>query len=842
MLFRAPGGSIELACFRMRPKAVWQDGEAAALLLAVRAACRSSLACPAHWVLAMAVRNCLWHTFAMGCLTTGAGPRLTARLLSRVALLFESAPILEWRTAAEDAAAHLGGPHPAMLPELGPALYCLRRHLVRISDRAGEILPWSPPVGLALWLSAHVWELTIAQAHLAQFLLESSGYARPARLEASASSGGHRLAPSTPYAPSVPRLTLASLARATGLPAALLTLPRLPPSSPYAQTVPRLTLSTPLQQPAHPTAVCQPPPEVPAAGIASRTRQRVGRDPQPLAARGLAPVVGSFYQTAHLGVVYVVAVLDHGVLCGFVARDESSDQDSDTEEEGLPLPPPRVDQVLCSRHGFICWSPPLSPEDAPMELRDAAVRWDHERATREDGALCASLAKDLRPGGRLARQPTAHGMERNPLLMGHPPPGFRLLLLPRQRLSRGFMTIVGCNPGPRRELSALQRDALRMWRLEACVGGCATFVNLRKRVRTHLERLHGPVKPGLELRMRLSPEEAAALLAYGVTPTLVRHRGRHLVLFPGSSAPQFLGVEGAAALMGVTATSAGPGLEWLLRLANGGVQLPGALQPIAPATGTLRAVEMLGSAIQLDVAALILRHADSLVMASEDRLTLAEHFAGLGLATWAATRVWPGARPLFFSDSCSLARHCLRCCWPKARVCDAAESKESLRCFPKRVFSLIAGFPCNLHSGLAHGVAFSDKLSSLDILFLALEPLRWGEDAPTIVLLENTSGILPGAFLALCARLLTTFGEDYHWSAGVACPSLHADVPTSRLRVYLLAVHKQRATDPSSWPVLEGSLYYEALMPIPMHRGVDAQAPGDQDAAPALVGPEGQAP
>ena len=851
MLFRSPGGTVELECLRMSPgHCRWQEGEAAALLLAVRAACRSSSACPWHWVLRMAVRNDPWHSFTMSCLTTGAGQLLTTRLLSRVALIFESGPIAAWRTAAVAALATSCASHPAMLPELEPALACLRKQFVRVSDRAGEMMPWSPPPGLALLLSAHAWGLTHQQAKLAQFLFDASGHTRWSRLETSAggarllagSPALPRLPPSSPYAPAEPPPAPPALCQPPALPA-VDCQPAPPPPSPPPLLLPPSPpppSRSPSPPPPSPPPFTPPPsPPPPVVPVASRTRWKVGQYPQPQAACGSVPRVGCFYQTAHRGVVHVVAVLDRGVLCGSAAHDDLSEQGSDSEEdEPRPLIA-RVERILLSRHGFVDWSLPLQPEDAPTELRDDAARSALEHASRESDLLCASLVRDLKPGGRLTRQPSAHGMDRNPLLMGHPPPGFRLLLLPRQRLNRGFMSIVGANPGPKRQLSALLRDAFHMWRLDGCAGGCGTFINLRRRVRTHLVRVNGPVGPGRELRMRLSQEEAAAIPAYVVTPTLVRHRVHHLVLFLGFAAPQYLGVKGAAALMGVTDTSAGATLEWLLRLAGGGIQLPGELKPVAPASGTLRAMEMLGSAIQLDVATRLLRHADAMVMASESRLTLAEHFAGLGLATSAATQVWPGAKPLFFSDSCPLARHCLGSCWPEATVCDVAESKESRRRFPRRVFALIAGFPCNSHSGLARGVAFSGKLGSLDILLEALEPLKWGGEAPTIVLLENTSGILPGAFLALCARLLTSFGKDYHWLAGVACPSLHADVPCCRLRVYLLAVHKQRATDPASWPVLEDRARLEALLPIPIRHGL-ATTPGGQGAAPAPGAPEGR--
>ena len=795
MIFLTTAGAIELDCVELGPKSHWREGEAAALLLAVRALCRSSSACPFHKLLSLCVRsNSAWGDLETCCQVTGADKPLTSRLVSRVAQILGSAPIAAWRKAAQAAAPFSGTQHPAMLPELGLALTCLRAQFVRISDRANEMMPWSPPLGLALQLTARAWDLRTHQAVYAQALYDSwrmNGWAAP------------------------------------------LTLPLPPSPPPHVPSAPLQASLAQHQQPAPPAAGGQPSQALPTAGAAPRARLRVGANPQPRSAFGAAPCVGCFYQTAQYGVVHVISISGLGVLCGFVAHDGLSDQSSDSEGEDAPQSrPTRVERITLSRHGCVCWSTPLAPEDAPSELRDDAALSALRHASSVSAARCASLARDLRPGGRLTRQPPSHGMDRNPLLMGQPPIGFGLILLRRERLEHGYMSIIGDNLGPRRELSARVRNALQMWRLEGCVGGCATFPNLRLRVRTHLERVNGRALPGKELTMRLSAEEAAALLTYGVTSTLVRSKGRHLIVFPGSSAPQYLGVEGAAALMGVTSASAGETRDWLLRLSKGGVRLPGAPKPMAPATGTLRAVEMIGSAIQLDVATRLFRHADAMVVASESRLTLAEQFAGLALATSAATRVWPMARPLFFSDSCPLARNCLESCWPGVPVCNAAEGWESHRCFPWRVFALIAGFPCNVHSGLAHGIAFSGKLSALDVLFSALTPLRWEEGAPTIVLLENTPGILAGAFLHLCARLLVEFGEAYHWFAGVACPSLHASVPTRRLRVYLLAVHKQRATDSASWPVLEGSAKLEALLPIPTYRGL-VSPPGDQGAASA---------
>ena len=809
MRFRTTSGAVELGCIQLGGRAGWQEGEATALLLAVRALCRSSSACPWHSLLSLCVRTTgitsAWDNLGTCCLASGADKQLASRLVSRVAQVLSSTSITAWKAAAEVAAASAPSSrphHPAMLPELGPALRCLRRQFVRISGRANEMMPWSPPPCLALQLSAQAWDLRPEQAVHAQALYDSwmvNGWA------------------------------------------VSLTLPLPPPSPPYAPTASAQSPPAQRQQPAVVAACGQPSPALPVVGGAPRVRLRVGTDPQPRAAFGAEPCVGRFYQSALYGMVHVISISGRGVLCGLIAHDMLSDQDSESgEEEDAPQSrPARVERLTLSRHGSVYWNTPLPPEDAPSELRDDAALVAIQRANLVSEALCASLARDLRPGGRLTRQPLSHGMERSPLRMGQPPPGFGLILLPRERLDRGFMSIVGDNLGPRRELSALVRDALEMWRLGGCVGGCATFANLRLRVRTHLVRVNGQVEPGQELTMGLSAEESAALLAYGVTMTLVRSRSRHLILFPGSSAPQYLGVVGAAALMGVTVTSAGETLGWLLRLARGEIRISGAPKPIAPDAGTMWAMGMIGSAIQLDMATRLWRHADSMVVASEGRLTLAEHFAGLALATSAATRVWPGARPLFFSDSCPRARHCLESCWPGATVCGAVESRESQLLFPWRVFALVVGFPCNLHSGLAHEIAFADKLGALDSLFSALTPLSWGEGAPTIVLLENTSGILTGAFLHLCARLLVEFGGAYHWSAGLACPSLHAGVPTCRLRVYLLAVHKQRATDPASWPVLEGSARLEALLPIPTHRGL-ASTPGGQGAASASGDSEGR--
>ena len=271
--------------------------------------------------------------------------------------------------------------------------------------------------------------------------------------------------------------------------------------------------------------------------------------------------------------------------------------------------------------------------------------------------------------------------------------------------------------------------------------------------------------------------------------------------------------------MGVTEKSAPRQYRWLLKLADGRVTPVGALAPTPPPAGTMRAMEMLGAAMQQQVVVRLLTYADRMVRQEVCRDTTAEHFAGLAVATSAAHIVWPGSKAVYFSDTCPMARACLTACYPAATILERAEHVGRARRRSLRAFLLIAGFPCDLHSALARLAVWEQQLAALQTLYAALAPLCWGADAPTVVLLENTPGILAGVFDVCCAGLLARF-PAYYWMVGTACPSLHADAPTSRHRVYWLAVRRDQLSPREAWPTLEGGELSDALRPIPLRRGL----------------------
>ena len=175
--------------------------------------------------------------------------------------------------------------------------------------------------------------------------------------------------------------------------------------------------------------------------------------------------------------------------------------------------------------------------------------------------------------------------------------------------------------------------------------------------------------------------------------------------------------------------------------------------------------------------------------------------------------------PSYFSDTDSTARACLKACYPRAVVCCSAEASESVDLLPRGLFLLIAGFPCELHSALAHDPSWSAQAGSVDVLCATLVPLTWGAEAPALVPLENTVGILSGVFDRVFAMLVLYF-KDYYWSVGTACPAWHADMPTSRMRVYWLAVRRDSALPVSSWPQMGAHARAEVLRPLPLQPGL----------------------
>jgi hypothetical protein len=525
-------------------------------------------------------------------------------------------------------------------------------------------------------------------------------------------------------------------------------------------------------------------------------------------------MAGRFYWSALHGFVYACSPVVSGVLCLLVGRD------LEDVPEGHAAAGLQVETSVLSRHGSAAWREPAAAALVPRELREAACAWEADEAAAATSRRLAALARDVRPGGILAApSPRTRGRPRHPLLDGQAPHLMHLLLLPRVPLTEGFGSLVGGNVGPRRTISDHVLGCLRLWNVSQCAGGVVSFAQTRTKVRAMMVSAGMPTPEGAEAETALAPEDGVALVAFHVTVTLTGFRGRHLIYLDGSAGPQYLGVSATAALMGVTAITAPPLHGWLMALAEGAVRPEPGVAPLTAEVGTMRAVCMLGLAMHLGVVERLMRHAEAMVRDDVPRLVTAEHFAGLAVATAAAARVWPQSRAAFFSDLDGVSRSCLRACYPGAFVCPRAEDPSSLARFPKGAFLLVAGFPCSPHSVLARQVLWEDQVLAVDVLLAALAPLAWGDDAPTVVLLENVTGILSGVYDLLCRSLSAKF-PDYRWMVGVACPSLHADSPSSRGRVYWLAIRTDRLSPPEAWPRLGADETAAALQPFPLQRGL----------------------
>ena len=535
-----------------------------------------------------------------------------------------------------------------------------------------------------------------------------------------------------------------------------------------------------------------------------------------------SPMAGRFYWSALHGFVYACSPVVSGVLCLLVGRD------LEDVPEGYAAAGLQVETSVLSRHGSTTWREPAAAALVPRELREAACAWEADEAAAAASRRLVALARDARPGGVLATPPPRiRGRPRHPLLDGHAPHLMHLLLLPRVPLTEGFVSLVGGNVGPRRTVSDHVLGCLRLWNVSQCAGGVVSFWQTRTKVRAMMVSAGLPTPEGAEAELALAPEDGAALVAFHVTVTLTSFRGRHLIYLDGFAGPQYLGVSATAALMGVTETTAPPLHGWLMALAEGAVRPEPGLAPLAAEAGTMRAVCMLGLAMHLGMVERLMRHAEAMVREDVPRLVTTEHFAGLAVATAAAARVWPQSRATFFSDLDNVSRSCLRACYPGAFVCSRAEDPSSLAHFPKGAFLLIAGFPCSPHSALARRVLWEDQVLAVDVLLAALAPLAWGDDAPTVVLLENVTGILSGVYDLLCRSLSARF-PDYRWMVGVACPSLHADSPSTRGRVYWLAIRTDRLSPPEAWPRLGADETAAALQPFPLQRGLAWERQGDR--------------
>ena len=484
--------------------------------------------------------------------------------------------------------------------------------------------------------------------------------------------------------------------------------------------------------------------------------------------------LGSFYEDQDSRIFFAVEAQALGLLCLRMGRGTGWD----CRMRGAGgMPPVALEEFHISAHARVWLGRRLGPHEVPEELNCAVDHWMRNRAR-------ARAVRSIRTGA-LSRPPKRrHG--RHPLFDGEPPEGMHLLLLPRAPARGTFWEAVAGNKGPRRAMTAAVTRDLREWGLLGTIGCIAMAAARRLRARGTRTRL------------------TSTTVAY----TLCRHRDRHLVLLRGPGrAPQFLSTRAALALMGVTRLTAPRQYRWLV--------------PAAGASGPspIAALSMIGAAIHLGVVSRILRHADRLVRADVPRRTCGEHFAGLAVATAAATGVWPTITPVAFSERDAAAVAFLRAAYPRATRVRLAESAEARHAFRRGLFLLTAGFPCERHSALSD-YAWDDVTQDIDRLLQTLQVLAsydlaetGGMDLrPVLVLLENVAGILYGAYDRLCASLWTTF-PDYTWFVGWACPSEHVECPGRRRRVYWLAVRGDCLAGRGDWPMLTPSERLLALRP-----------------------------
>ena len=198
------------------------------------------------------------------------------------------------------------------------------------------------------------------------------------------------------------------------------------------------------------------------------------------------------------------------------------------------------------------------------------------------------------------------------------------------------------------------------------------------------------------------------------------------------------------------------------------------------------------------------------------RDTVAEHYAGLGVASGVAARVWPGARTVFLSESNQLAQDCLRSCHPGCPLHPDAHDPTVADAFPARVWLLTAGFPCEPHSSLV-AVCEANVHRNVDGLRRALAPLARG--AADLVVLENTPGILRLGFDLVCHMLPTTY-PLYAWNVGLLDPCVHTNDPVARLRVFWVGIMRCIRVDardgqpdaplPTVYPRCRSTLYASA--------------------------------
>ena len=809
-----------------RANAPWMPGEASAFLAVLRHALRAHPGDCLHFLTAAAIRATVLQAFGRSCILLRLAPAMAARVLGRLRLMHSNNAVLRWM---EDGGKISDGPCGRTTLAFKVARAYTRKQLLRIAQQACELPPYfhskghsSPPDSTRLAdtasPSAPAWPHTDL-LFVPLNAVDCALFAPPPALQ-------HLAA--VPYGAAY--AWWASGMLVTPVPAGASAIN----NNGGTESGALLLLAEAAGRSA--TMACDPPhaairPSTTTSG-AGHPLSSADRHAVPVAPRrslrtcGTALVQlaqpGEYRLTRRFGVAFLAEDTPSGLRCFYLNDDDPAEPVLSGElVAGTEF---CVSVCTLSMHGrSLRDSHLVAHECAPRELREFASTWTlaRDRLRLEQG-----LRRDLLEGGPLCSPPLPHGLARHPLHDGVPPPGMALLSMERVTPTRDFMEVVhlcgGFNCGPRRSMPDRVLSSLQNWRLAGLRRGCATYPSVLERVQGYIRRAGMTVATGEEYLIKLTPEDSINMASYRITPCLVRRDHRHLILLgcPRGGGPQYLGVMGAAALMGITPSTAKALHSWLLRLANGKVAPDGSPACLPAATGVIRAVSMLGAAMQQCMVRRILRYANSLLLPSATRTrSSAEQFAGLAVATTAAQQVWTNLRPLYFSDTDPLARACLAACYPHAKICCSAEAPTDTCFLPRGLFLLIAGFPCNLHSQLARDPDWDAQAESAELLCAALVPLTWGTEAPALVLLENTVGILSGVFPRVCALLVLRF-QDYHWMVGTACPSEHADMPTRRKRVYWLAVRRDISLPVSSWPQMGLDARAGALRPLPLRSGM----------------------
>ena len=469
--------------------------------------------------------------------------------------------------------------------------------------------------------------------------------------------------------------------------------------------------------------------------------------------------------------------------------------------------------------------------DVPMSARDGSLEMARWSSAAWEAARLAALAPPtpqptpLPPSPPPRRRLHAIRPPRSPRVQGPLPEGVpwvgwallpsgpsninglpstvRGIPLPRRKTERSFSEYLRADDRRWRSFKTREQSkewSLWLWRIpvRSAVPICFAFGRAQSIVKTWTKQKY-PGAPEAKIRElcrseRLSPEAHKRIVYTKIAPTLMANPWQHLFVFGapfnGIKLNRSFGVGETADLMGL------PREDRMYQLLH---------ELRTPA----QALSDLGESMSGQLLALMFEQwalGEAGLLAGE--ITYGSHFScldmpGMTLRNLARRGVLASFRQRFAAERRDpehpdgVARHAMLTVALEdegATVYDDAMSKEAtVDAPPVDVFT--STFECDPNSSANRGASEGDLDANLNQVSRSMAYVRAraaeGKE-PALIILENTEGLLIHHRDQFDSVLNIILRLPYRWHIDVLCPSLHADVPNARRRVYFVGFAKRR--------------------------------------------------